>query len=113
MTTTMGRGTMGGPHLERTGARAARRRLENERTARAGQIAAIEKTSRYAADELMLALLNTTRTTLEEIDAALRRVDAGTYGMCQGCAAPIPARRLGILPQTRFCAPCQRRDGGW
>jgi RNA polymerase-binding transcription factor DksA len=110
MTTSEGPANVGRPYFEPTNAREARRRLENERTLRAGQLTAIEKTPRYATDELMLALLSTTRRTVEEVDAALRRVDEGTYGMCQGCRAPIAARRLGILPQTRFCAPCQRQD---
>jgi RNA polymerase-binding transcription factor DksA len=111
MITPAGRDNTGRPDPERTNAREARRRLENERTLRAGQLAAIEKAPRYATDELMLALLSTTRRTVEEVDAALRRMDEGTYGLCQGCGATIPARRLGILPQTRFCAPCQRQDG--
>jgi DnaK suppressor protein len=99
-----------GPHRDRTNAWQARRRLENERRLRAGQLAAIEGTPRYAADELMLALLSTTRRTVEEVDAALRRMDEGTYGMCQGCGTPIPAWRLGVLPQTPFCSPCRRQD---
>lgn len=57
----------------------------------------------------MLALLSTTRRGLEEVDAALRRMEEGTYGTCEECGAAIPARRLGILPQTPFCAPCRRR----
>jgi RNA polymerase-binding transcription factor DksA len=112
MTPPVGRDDMGRPRLKHTNVREARRRLENERSLRSGQLAAIEKLPRYATDELMLALLSTTRRAVEEVDAALRRMDEGTYGMCQGCGAPIPAWRLGVLPQTRFCAPCQRQDHG-
>jgi DnaK suppressor protein len=97
------------PHLDHTNAREARRRLERERMLRVRQIAAVERTSRYATDELMLTLLSTTRRSLEEVDAALRRMEEGTYGMCEECGTAIPARRLGILPQTAFCSPCRRR----
>lgn len=90
-------------------ARGARRRLEHEREVRLAQLTAIERTPQYATDEPMLALLSTTRSALEEVDAALLRMNDGTYGLCQKCEAPIPAGRLEILPHTRFCVPCQRR----
>lgn len=39
--------------------------------------------------------------------AALRRVDEGTYGLCEDCGEPIDERRLRALPATPFCTPCQ------
>ena len=44
--------------------------------------------------------------TLEEIDAALARVDAGTYGRCTGCDAAIPEERLELRPFARTCVAC-------
>ncbi|WP_432994760.1 TraR/DksA family transcriptional regulator [Dactylosporangium sp. CA-233914] len=49
------------------------------------------------------------RRAIEEINAALSRVTAGTYGRCERCRNPIPDARLEILPHARFCVPCQAR----
>src|SRR3954447_13780351 len=40
---------------------------------------------------------------LAQIAAALRRVEAGTYGQCEDCGEAIDERRLHALPATRFC----------
>lgn len=40
---------------------------------------------------------------IEEIEAALERVRAGDYGVCQVCGRPIDDERLEALPATRFC----------
>lgn len=47
--------------------------------------------------------------TLKEVDAALARVDRGTYGICEGCEQPIPEARLRALPWARFCVQCTER----
>ncbi len=52
------------------------------------------------------------RHELDEIDAAQARLEAGTYGVCEGCRRPIPLARLRALPTTRFCLPCQSREEG-
>ena len=44
--------------------------------------------------------------TLGEIDAALARIEAGTYGRCTGCQAEIPAERLELRPFARTCVAC-------
>ncbi len=43
---------------------------------------------------------------LAEIDAALARIDAGTYGRCVGCAAAIPEERLELRPYAGNCVAC-------
>jgi RNA polymerase-binding transcription factor DksA len=48
----------------------------------------------------------TAREALEEIEAALARVEAGTYGICLACDRPIPLEQLVTIPQARFCAAC-------
>ena len=40
------------------------------------------------------------------IDAALRALDDGTYGICVGCGAPIGAERLDAVPGTELCVRC-------
>jgi DnaK suppressor protein len=44
---------------------------------------------------------------LAQIAAALRRVDDGSYGLCEDCGEPIDERRLRALPATPFCTACQ------
>lgn len=46
-------------------------------------------------------------SALGEIDAALWRLDSGSYGTCLACSEPIPWERLEILPSSRLCTPCQ------
>ena len=52
------------------------------------------------------ALLDDARVTVARLDAALRRVDDGTYGRCANCNSPIPVERLEALPSTSFCVDC-------
>jgi DnaK suppressor protein len=47
--------------------------------------------------------------TLEDIRAALARVDAGTYGRCVTCGGAIPAARLELRPFAGTCVPCAGR----
>jgi RNA polymerase-binding protein DksA len=49
------------------------------------------------------------RETLAEIDAALQRIEDGTYGICEVCGKPIGAERLSAIPWTRLCIDDQRR----
>jgi RNA polymerase-binding transcription factor DksA len=49
--------------------------------------------------------------TLEEIDAAIARIDDGTYGTCENCGTQIPQDRLRAIPWARLCIDDQRRTG--
>lgn len=49
--------------------------------------------------------------TVDEIDAALRRIDDGTFGTCEICGSPIGSDRLRALPWARLCIDDQRRAG--
>jgi DnaK suppressor protein len=49
------------------------------------------------------------RETIEDIEAALGRIDDGAYGTCQSCDGPIPIERLAAIPQSPLCASCSRR----
>jgi DnaK suppressor protein len=42
-----------------------------------------------------------------EIDAALARVEAGNYGLCEACGKPIPEARLEVLPEATLCVSCK------
>jgi DnaK suppressor protein len=49
---------------------------------------------------------------IEEIDQALSRMDASTYGICGGCRKEIPPERLQALPATLYCVKCSARHSG-
>ena len=62
--------------------------------------------------EVALDLLANEKQILEEITAALARIDAGTYGRCQECDRDIPAGRLQAVPYTPYCVDCARAAQG-
>lgn len=47
---------------------------------------------------------------LEAIDAALARIDAGTYGICVNCGRPIAPERLEAMPWATLCIDCKREE---
>ena len=47
---------------------------------------------------------------LDAIDAALKRIDAGTFGTCVTCGEPIGEERLEALPWTTQCIDCKRKE---
>jgi RNA polymerase-binding transcription factor DksA len=46
------------------------------------------------------------RDAIENIDAALARMAAGTYGRCESCGESLPVERLEAIPHARFCVAC-------
>jgi DnaK suppressor protein len=60
--------------------------------------------------ETAQSLSNHSRNLLTQIDDALRRMDAGTYGRCERCGEAIEPARLEALPYARLCLDCKRRD---
>jgi YteA family regulatory protein len=61
--------------------------------------------------ELDYTLQENSEHVLSEIDAALRRIDEGNYGICTNCGKPIPEERLEALPWATLCIDCQRERG--
>ena len=57
-----------------------------------------------------LALSAQARAAVDEIDRALAKMDAGTYGICERCGHPIPKARLKALPYASLCVAC--KSGG-
>jgi RNA polymerase-binding protein DksA len=51
-------------------------------------------------------VLNTERSILEQINAALARANEGSYGECASCGKPIAEERLDALPYTSLCRDC-------
>ncbi|MBM4088977.1 MAG: TraR/DksA family transcriptional regulator [Planctomycetes bacterium] len=56
--------------------------------------------------EFTLCLMETEGDTLGQIDAALERIEAGTYGVCVECGGRIPKTRLNVIPFTPHCVKC-------
>jgi RNA polymerase-binding transcription factor DksA len=55
------------------------------------------------------ALISQARAHLTGIDAALRKVDSGTYEICDICGGPIGGERLAARPAALICVRCARR----
>ncbi len=49
-------------------------------------------------------------TLLERVEAAIRAIDEGRYGICAACGRPIPEERLEALPYAERCVDCQRKE---
>ena len=67
--------------------------------------------SQVFAQQRDLALRDRTLQHLELVEAALARLDAGTYGACTSCGKPIAPERLEAIPWAAFCIDCQRSAG--
>jgi DnaK suppressor protein len=98
---------------------AERSRLERERRAKAAEDAVAgtdladydnhpadaasetyERTKDFALDENFKDLI-------ERIDEALRKIDDGSYGLCDRCGEPINPGRLKAIPYATCCIDCQ------
>ena len=54
-----------------------------------------------------LSIVESVRAGIEDIDHALHRLEAGTYGSCEVCHQPIADERLEAVPAARFCVEHQ------
>jgi RNA polymerase-binding transcription factor DksA len=64
--------------------------------------------------DFALSLLSSDQDAIYEIEEALKRIEKGTYGVCELTGKPIPAQRLEAIPWTRFTVEAQgqlERDG--
>lgn len=48
---------------------------------------------------------------LRQVNEALVRMDAGTYGICAHCGRPIPPERLEVRPFAEYCVACAEKRG--
>jgi DnaK suppressor protein len=61
------------------------------------------------SEDISLKQLSTHRETLIKIDAALKKLDEGTYGVCEDCADTISEERLKVIPFAILCRDCQEK----
>jgi DnaK suppressor protein len=66
--------------------------------------------SELANREVDIALENNVQQRIQDVEAALERLDNGTYGICVDCGQPIMRERLEALPWADRCINCQRRE---
>lgn len=78
----------------------------------------IDQATEGFEDELALGVLKIEAAQIEDIVAAIARIDQGSYGLCEDCGKPIPRKRLEVLPFALRCLSCkgtrerQARIGG-
>ncbi|WP_184565167.1 TraR/DksA family transcriptional regulator [Streptomyces paradoxus] len=58
--------------------------------------------------EVRVKLAASARMVLADVEAALTRMNEGSYGACHLCRRPVERERLMIVPQARYCARCQQ-----
>ena len=92
-----------------------RAQLEEERDRVRGQLQTLQAedgsfddgfadTSQVTAERgEMEALAGSLTETLRDLEDALAKLDAGTYGVCETCGDPIGDARLEAMPAARFC----------
>ena len=59
--------------------------------------------------EFSLGLATNDRKSLFELDDALKRIEDGTFGICEDCKLLITRVRLKAVPQARLCVKCQEK----
>ena len=67
-----------------------------------------DRASLEAHRGLILRLRDRERKLMMKIMEALRRIDEGTYGICEECGRPISEERLKARPVTTLCIDCKR-----
>lgn len=59
--------------------------------------------------ELLFELSDNERNSLDAVEAALRKIGTGVYGVCESCRSKIAAPRLKAIPHARYCIQCQAK----
>ena len=60
--------------------------------------------------EKELGLEQTLKAHLDQVEHALKRVEAGTYGECESCGKPIAQGRLDAMPEATLCIDCKAQE---
>lgn len=86
--------------------RSAQAALAGEQDATVRELAGQGDVDSLLERELAEAAAARAREAIDDIESALTRMDAGTYGFCQSCGGPIAVERLDAIPHTRLCVAC-------
>lgn len=68
-----------------------------------------DSAAEVAAFENNLSLEKELEVSLFNVKKALRKIDEGTYGMCEKCGRPIEEGRLQAFPSATSCMDCKRK----
>lgn len=93
-------------HEQEVAARAASRRRQSIAIEQSAET--FEQIGYAGERELAMADLSRHSDLIRQIQAALRRIEKGTFGICQACRKPIPMKRLVAVPWTARCVRCQQ-----
>lgn len=66
--------------------------------------------STEVSQRVVLRLRDRERKLLDKIEKALRKIDEGTYGICEACGAPISPKRLESRPVATLCIKCKEEQ---
>ncbi len=66
----------------------------------------VDQASDEGAARLLAELTERERGEVAEIDAALARIERGTYGLCLSCGGSVERGRLKAIPEARLCLAC-------
>ena len=59
------------------------------------------------SEDINLMRLDAHRKLMLDIDEALRKIQEGTYGICEDCGEEISEKRLGVMPTATLCISCK------
>ena len=59
--------------------------------------------------EFSLGIASNERKVIYELDDAIKRIQDGTFGVCEDCKKLIAKNRLKVVPQARLCIKCQEK----
>jgi DnaK suppressor protein len=57
----------------------------------------------------LISVVRALRSNLRDVERALAKMDAGTYGICESCGKPIGLERLEALPWAVLCIDCKQK----
>jgi DnaK suppressor protein len=57
-----------------------------------------------------MSMAKNARENLELVEAAIARIDEGSYGICESCGEPIGKERLQAFPRATLCMQCKQRQ---
>ncbi len=66
-----------------------------------------DRASDTFAKDLMIGILQNSEAEIVDIDAAIDKIDEGTYGQCEECGGEIKKARLKAIPFARLCIDCK------
>jgi DnaK suppressor protein len=69
-----------------------------------------DKAANSYTKEFLFSLSNTERNLLQQVDAALVRIDGRRFGVCAACENDMNIKRLEAVPWARLCLPCQEKQ---